>query len=128
MPSAEALRGLGLKSSEASQHEEQQRPEKPRNPFASLIPWLTAMSASGSQQEKIEPKTAMYRVANGLPTLPTKLVEKVWNFEFVEMEEFLPAPRSLRIAEQGSSSHSFQDSLVGALSQFQALQQHKSQR
>ena len=66
-------------------------------------------------------------VAKGLPTLPTKLVEKVWNFEFVEMEEFLPEPRSLRIVEQGSSSQSFQDSLGGALSQFQARQQHNSQ-
>ena len=121
-------RGLGLKSSEASQHEEQQRPEEQRNAFASLIPWLTSMSASDSQQEKIEPKPARYLVVKGLPTLPTKLVEKIWNFEFVEMEEFLPAPHSLRIAEQGSSSHSYQDSLGGALSQFQALQQHKSQR
>ena len=128
MPSAEALQGLGLKSSEASQSEEQQRLEEPGNPFASLIPWLTSMSASGGQLEKAEEKPARYLVAKGLPTLPTKLVEKIWNFEFVEMEEFLPAPRSLRIAEQGSSSHSFQDSLVGALSQFQAQQQHKSQR
>ena len=102
MPSAEALRGLGLKSSEASQHEEQQRPEKQKKPFASLIHWLTSMSASDSQQEKIEPKPARYLVAKGLPTLPTELVEKVWNFEFVAVEEFLPAPRSLRIAEQGA--------------------------
>ena len=57
-----------------------------------------------------------------------KLVERVWNLEYVDMEEFLPAPCSLRIAEQGRSSASLQESLVGAFSQFQALQQYKAQR
>ena len=126
MPSAGALRGLGLGSREAPQ----QLPttEEPSNPFASLIPWLTSMSASGTQPEKPEAKPARHLVAKGLPTLPTKLVEKVWNLEYVEMEEFLPTPRALRIAEQGNPSHSLQDSLVGALNQFQALQLQKSQR
>ena len=44
------------------------------------------------------------------------------------MEDLLPAPRSLRLAEQGAVPSSLQDSLVGALSHFQALQQHRSQR
>jgi len=72
-------------------------------------------------------KPARYLVAKGLPTLPTKLVEKVWNLEFVEMEEFLPTPRALRIAEQGNPASSLQESLIGALSHFQALPHHKSQ-
>ena len=125
MPSAEVLRGLGLGSSEVPG--QQQIPEEQQNPFAPLIPWLTSLSTSGSQSEKSEPKPTRYLVAKGLPTLPTKLVEKIWNLEYVEMEEFLPAPRSLRIAEQSNPSHSLQDSLVGALSQFQALQKQKSQ-
>ena len=112
MPSAGALHGLGLGSREAPP-----RPpttEEPSNPFASLIPRLTSMSASGTQPEKPEAKPARYLVAKGLPTLPTKLVDKVWNLEYVEMEGFLPTPRALRIAEQGNPSHSLQDSLVGA--------------
>ena len=117
MPSSEALRGLGLGCSDAAR---EQPPEDPKNPFASLIPWLTSLSSSGTQLEKAEMKPARYLVAKGLPTLPTKLVEKVWNLEYVEMEEFLPMPRALRIPTQ--------DSLVGALNQFQAIQQHKSQR
>ena len=45
------------------------------------------------------------------------------------MEEFLPAPRSLRLAEQGKLAPSLQESLVGALNQFQAIQQQqKAQR
>ena len=45
------------------------------------------------------------------------------------MEELLPAPRSLRIAEMGKPTPSLQESLVGAFSQFQALQHHqKTQR
>ena len=126
MPSAGALRGLGLGSREATL--QPPTAEEPSNPFVSFIPWLTSMSASGTQPEKPEAKPARYLVAKGLPTLPTKLVEKVWNLEYVEMEEFLPTPRALRIAEQGNPSHSLQDSLVGALNQFQAIQQQKSQR
>ena len=62
------------------------------------------------------------RVAKGLPTLPLKLVE-VWRMEYIKMEEFLPAPRSLRLVEQERPAPMFQESLVGALNQFQALQQ-----
>ena len=43
------------------------------------------------------------------------------------MEEFLPAPRSLRLAEQAKPAVSLQESLVGAFSQFQASQQQKGQ-
>ena len=67
-------------------------------------------------------------MAKGLPTLTMRVVERIWNLEFVEMEDLLPAPRSLRLAEQGTTPKSLQDSLVGALSHFQALQQHKAQR
>ena len=77
--------------------------------------------------EKAEVKPARYLVAKGLPTLPRKLAEMVWRLEYVDMEEFLPVPHSLRLAEQGKPS-SLQDSLVGAFDQFQALQQHQSQR
>ena len=57
-----------------------------------------------------------------------KVVQKVWNLEFVEMEDLLPAPRSLRLVEQGVASSSLQESLVGALNQFQAQQQHRAKR
>ena len=48
----------------------------------------------------------------------------------MEMEEFLsaPWPRVLQLAEQGTRVSSLQDSLVGALSHFQALQQQRSKR
>ena len=89
------------------------------NTLASLIPWLTSLSASGTSSDTAEAKPARYLVAKGLPTI---VVQKVWNLEFVEMEDFL---RSLRLAEQRAA---LQESLVGALIQFQALQQHKAQR
>ena len=43
------------------------------------------------------------------------------------MEDLLSAPRSLDIAELGAAPKSLQDSLIGALTHFQALQQHKVQ-
>ena len=57
-----------------------------------------------------------------------KLVDRIWNLEYVDMEEFLPAPRSLRLAEQGKPAPSLQESLVGAFNQFQAIQIQKTQR
>ena len=98
------------------------------NPFASIIPLLASLPGRPEAGDKVEQKPSRYLVEKGLPTLPMKLVERVWNLEYVDMEEFLPAPRSLRIAEQGRSSASLQESLVGAFSQFQALQQYKAQR
>ena len=126
MPPAEVRQGLRLGSRESP--EEKESPEQQQSIFAPLIPWLTSLSANASHGEKQEPKSARYLVAKGLPTLPTKLVDKIWNMEYAEMEELLPAPRSLRIAEQSAPSHSLQESLVGALSEFQALQKQKSQR
>ena len=45
----------------------------------------------------------------------------------MDMEEFLPAPRSLCMAEQDKPV-SLQESLVGAFSQFQVIQQRKPKR
>ena len=56
-----------------------------------------------------------------------KVVEKMWSLDFVEMDNLLPATRFLHLAEQGVAPTSLQDSLVGALSHFQALQQHKAE-
>ena len=44
------------------------------------------------------------------------------------MEEFLPAPRSLCLAEQGKPAPSLHESLVGAFNQFQAIQSQKTQQ
>jgi hypothetical protein len=51
-------------------------------------------------REKTEGKPR-YLVSKGLPTLPQKLVEKVWALEFVDMEDFLPTPRVLRLGYIG---------------------------
>ena len=80
------------------------------------------------QSSKAESKPSRYLVAKDLSTLPMRLVEKAWYLNYVEMEEFLPAPRALRLAEQGRASTSLQESLVGAFSEFQAQQQQKAQR
>ena len=57
-----------------------------------------------------------------------KLVDRIWNLEYVDMEEFLLAPRSLRLAEQGKSAPSLQESLVTAFNQFQPIQSQRTQR
>ena len=126
------MRRLGLAAipqQEQPQNQQHKAAEADRiNPLSSLIPWLAGISTPSNASESADTKPSRYLVAKGLPTLPMKVVEKAWNLEFVEMEELLPSPRSLRLAEQGVPPASLQDSLIGALSQFQALQQHKSQR
>ena len=91
--------------------------------MSSVLPFLTSLPLSLGIREDTGDKPSCYLVAKGLPTLPLKLVEKVWRIEYIEMEEFLPAPRSLQLVEQGRPAPSFQESLVGALNQFQVLQQ-----
>lgn len=95
------------------------------NPFAAILPFLS--SITGTEQKKAEAKPQRL-IIKGLPTLPAKLVERAQSLEFVEMEEFLPTPRSLRLAEQAKPNPSLQEALVGALTQFQASQQQKSRR
>ena len=96
--------------------------------MATIIPLLSALPTT-DQKEKSESKQSRYLVSKGLPTLSAKLVERVWALDFVDMEDFLPAPRTLRLVDQRSSAASLQESLVGALDHFQAIQQQqKSQR
>ena len=85
------------------------------HPFSSIIPLLASLPGAAECSGNTEAKPSRYPVAKGLLTLP---MEKVWNLEYVEMEEFLPAPRALQLAEQGRPSPSLQESLVGAFSQF----------
>ena len=122
LPSAEVLSNLGL-----STISPETRPSAglATDPFAAIMPFLS--SFAGAEQKKAEGKPQQL-IAKGLPTLPAKLVEKAQSLEFVEMEEFLPTPRSLRLAEQRKLNPSLQDALVGALTQFQASQQRRSQR
>ena len=91
VPTREAVQNLGIQTMEDKPPAESSASEG-NNPFSALIPWLAGISGGSSQLEKAESKPSRYLVAKGLPTLPMKLVEKVWNLEYVDMEEFLPAP------------------------------------
>lgn len=91
-----------------------------QNTLAAILPLLTTLPTE--RKEKGAPKPSRYLVAKGLPTLPVKLMKKVWNKEYVDTEEFLPTPRSLHLVDQARTACSLQESLVGALSQFQAIQ------
>ena len=54
--------------------------------------------------------------APGLPTIPNKLAQKIWDLEFMEMEEFLPSNRTIQAMENPVS---MQEGIVGALQQLQ---------
>ena len=97
--------------------------------LAAIIPLIKSVPAGTRKKGELKPSRYMYLMAKVLPTLPVKLVEKVWSKEFVHIEEFLPTPCSLHLANQARTSSSLQESLVGAFSQFHTLQhQSKSHR
>ena len=114
LPSTEALEALGLRSlpedSSDQQQQQQQQPVAAPNPFTAILPLLTALPLTREPKDTAKVKPSRYLVAKGLPTLPKKLVEKAWALQYVDMEEFLPAPRSLRLAELGKSTPSLQES------------------
>ena len=60
-----------------------------------------------------------FLAAPGLPT--SKLAQKIWDLEFVEMEEFLPTNRTLQALDQ-FTPESPQDGVLGALHQLQQQQ------
>ena len=87
-----------------------------------------SLPASSELRESSTTKTSHYLIAKGLSALPMRTVEKAWNKEYVDIEEFLPALWSLWHAEQARPAVSLQESLVRALNQFQATQQQKGPR
>ena len=47
-----------------------------------------------------------YLAAPGLSTIPTKLAQRIWDLDFIEMEEFLPSSRTMQLlkAVQGMAA------------------------
>lgn len=91
-----------------------------------LSPFFNPSHWVGDLREKADTKPSRYLVAKGLPTLPMKLVDRVWNLEYNDMVESLY--QSLCLAEQGKLVLSLQESLVGAFNQLQAIQSQKTQQ
>ena len=53
----------------------------------------------GDLREKADTKLSRYLVAKGLPTLPMKLIDRIWNFKYNDMVEFLY--QNLRVTDSG---------------------------
>ena len=46
-----------------------------------------------------EGRPQLFLAASGLPTVPLKLAQRIWELDFVEMEEFLPSNRTVQALE-----------------------------
>ena len=55
------------------------------NPLASISPLLASLPGFPMGGDKVESKPSTYLVEKGLPTLPMKLAERVWNLEYVDL-------------------------------------------
>ena len=88
------LKDLGLtENPDGSKGESGQ--EMHQNPLSSVLSFLTSLPLSSGVGEDAGAKPSCYLVEKGLCTLSLKLVEKVWRMDYIEVEEFLPAPRCL---------------------------------
>ena len=59
-----------------------------------------------------------YLAAVGLPTIPRKLVARIWELDFIEMDELLPSNRAIQALERIGSEEAGTSSSAGlALSQ-----------
>ena len=125
IPFGEIVKGLGLPVlAEKGDQLTEEMSRAAQSNLTAILPLLTALSQTGEKNDKGETKPTRYLLAKGLPILSSKLVERAWSSDYVDMEEFLPALRLLHVVEQEKST-TLQDSLVGALSQFQAIQQQQ---
>ena len=98
LPATATLKRLGLPIEEAGGSGGAPAAGPTTNPLAAILPLLMSDLATP------QPRAGRVMVVKGLPALPAKVVEKAQALEFVEMEDFLPAPRTLRLAEQGKGS------------------------
>ena len=78
VPSADLVSGLGLQPFADEQGDHQPAVQVTSTMLSSIDPLLTAFAGVAEPQEK-EAKSSRYLVAKGLPTLLSKLVNKVWN-------------------------------------------------
>ena len=81
---------------------------------------LSDLEFAGSNKRQPNNKPSVtkshFLPAPGLPTISNKLAQKIWDLEFVEMEEFLPNNKAIQAMENPVS---IQEGIVGALQQLQ---------
>ena len=59
-----------------------------------------AVEDGGAVPVKVsEGKPQLFLATSGLPTVPQKLAQRIWDMDFVEMEEFLPSNRTVQASE-----------------------------
>ena len=79
VPSCQQLKNAGIQAENAS--------EAHRN-IGDQPPKVDSMEV----QDKLpEGKSQLFLAAPGLPTVPMKLAQRIWDLDFIEMEEFLPS-------------------------------------
>ena len=52
-----------------------------------------------SADKKAGEKPQLFLAASGLPTVPQRLAQRIWDLDFIEMEEFLPSNKTVQALE-----------------------------
>ena len=51
-------------------------------------------------------KPLHYLAAPGLPTISQHMAQRIWNLEFIEMEEFFPSNKTMQVLERSEGLRS----------------------
>ena len=112
VPPAEELKGMAqLPATETETSSLQNTVPPSRNTGVPLRDSLIGEAVkTGQQDAPPESLSKQYLVAPGLPTISRKLAQRIWELDFIEMEEFLPTNKTIqalelaRVTEMGMQS------------------------
>ena len=112
VPPAEKLKGMAqLPATETETSSLQNTVTPSRNTGVPLRDSLIGEAVKmGQQDAPPESLSKQYLVAPGLPTISRKLAQRIWELDFIEMEEFLPTNKTIqalelaRVTEMGMQS------------------------
>ena len=69
---------------------------------------MAALKGTSNEEDHSEKevKPLHYLAAPGLPTISQHMAQRIWNQEFVEMEEFLPSNKTMQVLESSEGLRS----------------------
>ena len=101
MPSADQLKGMGQlppKDLEVHPVKDVELPV-PMEDVSVKESNKSSMISNGQHNPSTQFSSKQYLAASGLPTIPNKLAQRIWELEFIEMEEFLPTNKAIQALE-----------------------------
>ena len=98
VPPADKLKGM-VKKTKTEDSSAQNLVPPSKNARGLLKDDKKRETSKSEQQNALPESSKQYLVAPGLPTISRKLAQRIWELEFIEMEEFLPSNKAIQALE-----------------------------